>query len=45
MTTLSGEDAERAKERIITPELRGLLSRQVKVLDKQAVEEHGGGTN
>ena len=45
MTTLSGEDAERAKERIITPELRGLLSRQVKVLDKQAVEEHGGRTS
>ena len=31
------------KERTITPELRALLSRDFQVLDKQAVQEHGGG--
>ena len=31
------------QKRIISPELRGLLSRKVEVLDKQAVKEHGGG--
>ena len=32
------------KEKIITPELRALLSRKVITLDKTEVEEHGGGT-
>ena len=27
----------------ITPELRSLLCRKVKVLDKQTIQEHGGG--
>ena len=31
------------KERLITPELRALLSREVPKLDKQEVREHGGG--
>ena len=33
------------KERIISPELRGLLSTKVEVLDKQTVQEHGGGVS
>ena len=36
-------DEERSKERIISPELRQLLSRKVEVLDKKDVAEHGGG--
>ncbi|EEH33536.2 GTPase-activating protein GYP7 [Paracoccidioides lutzii Pb01] len=31
-------------ERIITPELRGLMSKKVEVLDPEQVREHGGGT-
>lgn len=31
-------------EKVISSELRALLSRKVKVLDKREVEEHGGGT-
>ncbi|EER43928.1 GTPase-activating protein GYP7 [Histoplasma capsulatum H143] len=31
-------------ERIITPELRGLMSKTVQVLDATQVREHGGGT-
>lgn len=31
------------KERAITSELRALLSREVEILDKQTVQEHGGG--
>ncbi|PGH00660.1 hypothetical protein GX51_05646 [Blastomyces parvus] len=31
-------------ERIITPELRGLMSKKVEVLDAEQVREHGGGT-
>ncbi|KAI9742002.1 MAG: GTPase activating protein [Cirrosporium novae-zelandiae] len=34
---------ERSKAKIISPELRGLLSRKVIVLDKSEVVEHGGG--
>lgn len=30
--------------RVISPELRGLLSRKIVVLDKLEVKEHGGGT-
>lgn len=36
--TLEGE-----KEKVISPELRGLLSREVVVLEKQAIVESGGG--
>lgn len=36
-------DEERSKERIISQELRQLLSRKVEVLDKKDVAEHGGG--
>jgi len=36
-----GRDGTRQK--VITPELRNLLSRKVEKLDKQAVVEHGGG--
>ncbi|ODH52660.1 hypothetical protein GX48_01145 [Paracoccidioides brasiliensis] len=32
-------------ERIITPELRGLMSKKVEVLDPEQVREHGGGTS
>ena len=40
-----GSPAERAdaKEKVISDELRGLLSRKVVVLDKKAIVEHGGG--
>ena len=31
------------KEKVISPELRGLLSREIMKLDKKQVEEHGGG--
>lgn len=31
------------KEKVISPELRALLSRKVEVLDKKDVAEHGGG--
>lgn len=34
---------EKEKERVISPELRDLLSRNVKKLDKQDVKAHGGG--
>lgn len=33
-----------AAEKVISPEIRALLSRKVKVMDKREVEEHGGGT-
>ena len=36
-------DEDRSKERIISPELRQLLSRKVEVLDKKDVAKHGGG--
>ena len=42
-TSSSDMDEERSKERIISPELRQLLSRKVEVLDKKDVAEHGGG--
>jgi len=34
---------EGQKEKVISPELRGLLSRKVEKLDKTQVVEHGGG--
>ena len=34
---------EDQKEKVISPELRGLLSRKVEKLDKTQVVEHGGG--
>ncbi|KAF2218747.1 rab-GTPase-TBC domain-containing protein [Elsinoe ampelina] len=34
---------EDTKEKIVTPELRDLLSREVKKLDKHEIKEHGGG--
>ena len=37
------EGIEAEKERVITPELRVLLSREVPKLDKKEVREHGGG--
>lgn len=37
------EGIEAEKERVITPELRVLLSREVPKLDKTEVREHGGG--
>lgn len=39
----SSADDERLKEKVISDELRELLSRKVKVLDKKAIAEHGGG--
>ena len=37
-------EVKKVKEKIITPQLRGLLSKDIEKLDKKAVEEHGGGT-
>lgn len=42
-TTAQGPGAEGPKERVISPELRNLLSRKVEKLDKKDVAEHGGG--
>lgn len=39
----SAEDEANAQQKVISPELRGLLSRKVEVLDKKQVAEHGGG--
>ena len=39
----SPTDKGKAKEQVISPELRQLLSRKVEVLDKKDVAEHGGG--
>ncbi len=39
----SAEDEATAKEKVISPELRGLLSRKVEVLEKGQIAEHGGG--
>ena len=44
-TSNSDIDEERSQERIISPELRQLLSRKVEVLDKKDVAEHGGGVS
>ncbi len=44
-TSSSGIDEDNSKERIISPELRQLLSRKVEVLDKKDVAEHGGGVS
>lgn len=39
-----GEEGQgRNKEKVISPELRQLLSKKVEVLDKDGVKEHGGG--
>jgi hypothetical protein len=38
-------EAKRQQQRIITPELRDLLSRKVPKLDKSTVKAHGGGVN
>ncbi|MCJ1311594.1 GTPase activating protein [Agyrium rufum] len=40
--TTSGNETDK-KEKIITPELRNLLSRKVVALDKKEILEHGGG--
>ena len=39
----SSADDETLKEKVISDELRELLSRKIKVLDKKAIVEHGGG--
>ena len=41
----SKTDVAKDKERVISPELRQLLSRKVVVLDKKAVVESGGGVS
>lgn len=42
--TDEGEQGKgKAKEKVISPELRQLLSRKVEVLGKKGVKEHGGG--
>ena len=40
-----GEEEEKGKgkEKVISPELRQLLSRKVETLDKNGVKDHGGG--
>ena len=42
---IDGEEERKAKakEKVISPELRQLLSKKVEVLDKTKVKEHGGG--
>lgn len=40
---VSGDDREEA--RVISPELRGLLSRKIEKLDKETIAKHGGGSN
>lgn len=43
-SSISGEaETGKAKEKVISPELRQLLSRKVEVLEKKDVAEHGGG--
>lgn len=37
------QDGEAAKKKVISPELRALLSRKWSKLDKESVEKHGGG--
>lgn len=37
-----GEE-EKEEAKVISPELRGLLSRKIEKLDKETVVEHGGG--
>ncbi|KAF2156278.1 RabGAP/TBC [Myriangium duriaei CBS 260.36] len=37
------KDSEPSKERVVSPELRDLLSKEVKKLDKHDVKAHGGG--
>ncbi|GAB7350250.1 hypothetical protein MBLNU459_g0900t1 [Dothideomycetes sp. NU459] len=39
----TGKAAEQQREKVISPELRHLLSRQVDKLDKKEVKQHGGG--
>jgi hypothetical protein len=36
-------ESEQAEARVISPELRALLSRKVEKLDKETIVEHGGG--
>jgi hypothetical protein len=36
-------DAEEGEAKVISPELRALLSRKIEKLDKQEIVEHGGG--
>ena len=39
-----GEEGKgKSKEKVISPELRQLLSTKVEVIDKKGVKEHGGG--
>ena len=40
---MTDEVPEVEKEKVISPELRGLLSRKVVVLAKQAIVDSGGG--
>ena len=40
----SNAERKEKPEKVITPELRALLSRKVITMDKTQVEEHGGGT-
>ncbi|KAL8748431.1 MAG: hypothetical protein Q9184_007309 [Pyrenodesmia sp. 2 TL-2023] len=42
-TVPDAEASAAAEEKVISPELRNLLSRKVEKLDKQTVVEHGGG--
>ncbi|KAL8897742.1 MAG: hypothetical protein Q9207_007055 [Kuettlingeria erythrocarpa] len=41
--TVPNAEAAAAEEKVISPELRSLLSRKVEKLDKQTVVKHGGG--
>ncbi|KAK2782089.1 GTPase activating protein [Onygenales sp. PD_12] len=43
-TTTSPTQEPIDKDRIITPELRGLMSKKVAVLSPEEIQEHGGGT-
>jgi len=43
-SALAGEDGDKS-QRVISPELRDLLSRKIPKLDKSTIRAHGGGIN
>lgn len=42
---INEQEEQKAKERVISPELRDLLSRKVTELDSNEIKHHGGGIN
>lgn len=39
------QQEEKAKARVVSPELRDLLSRKVREMDGKEIKDHGGGIN